>query len=241
MTEHIVEAFTELAPRYERTMDRELRFMWGLGYRDFVRRLVRAAEIREGSCVLDLCTGTAVIPLSLGAETGVDVRVVGLDLTPAMLQQGARGIAQAPARSRISLVCGSAMAIALADGSVDAVTCGLGMHHLDVRRTLIEIRRVLAPGGCLILGLVGVPALWRTSWGGRIVLGGIRAFYRLTHGGPRAQAETEAFYNIHTEVEWREILPAYGFDDIAITEIPSRWRWGPSALFVKAELAAPPQ
>ena len=115
------------------------------------------------------------------------------------------------------------------------------MHHLDVSRTLSEMRRVLTEGGRLNLAVAGIPPFWRSWWGEKIVVAGIRAVFRLTHGGPRARAESDAFYNLHTVEEWRDILLASGFADIEITEIPSRFRWGPNALFVKARLANPSQ
>lgn len=237
MADNIVKAFTELAPRYEKTMDRELRFMWGLSYRDFVRRLLGAAVIAEDDRILDLATGTAVIPLSIGTDRDYRAHVVGLDITPAMLRHGLGHVRRMSSDSRVDLVCGSAMNLSLANGSFDAVVCGLGMHHLDISQTLSEISRVLTGVGCLTLGLVGIPPLWRSWWGEKLVSGGIRAFYRLTHGGPRAEAELEAFYNLHTAAEWRDILATFGFTDVEISEIPSRFRWGPNALFVKAHRA----
>lgn len=236
MAENIVEAFTQLAPRYERTMDRELRFMWGLGYRDFVIRLVQTAEIADGDRVLDIATGTAAIPQGIGADPERRAHILGLDITPAMLQHGARDLADRVTHSRIDLVCGSAMALALADDACDAVLCGLGMHHLDVAQTFAEIRRVLAPGGTVVMGLVGIPDFWRTRWGEKLLSGGIRAFYRMTHGGPRADAELEAFYNLHTGEEWCEFLCRFGFADVQIEAVPSRFGWGPNALFVRARL-----
>ncbi len=240
MSDSVVEAFTQLAPRYEKTMDRELRFMWGLRYRDFIHRLVQGVEIREGDRVLDIATGTAVIPLSLDAETGVRVRTVGLDITPAMLQTGAHSIRQARTTSQIDLVCGSAMQVPLANHVSDVVICGLGMHHLDVDQALAEIRRVLMEGGRLVLAAAGVPALWRSWWGNLIVSGVIRTIYLLTHGGPRAQAEADALGHIYTREEWYDKLSSLGFAGIEIMEVPSRLRWGPTALFMKARLVSNP-
>jgi ubiquinone/menaquinone biosynthesis C-methylase UbiE len=238
MADNIVETFTELAPRYERTMDRELRFMWGLAYRDFVNRLVQVSDIRSDSRILDIATGTSVIPLSIGADVGPSIRVVGLDITPAMLREGMQNIRAAALAPKIDLVCGSAMNVSLADGVFDRVICGLAMHHLDVQRTLSEIRRVLIEGGHLNLAVAAIPPFWRTWWGEKVVVASIRAVFRLTHGGPRAKAESDAYYNLHTADEWRDILSAAGFADIEISELPSRFRWGPTALFVKARLVS---
>jgi ubiquinone/menaquinone biosynthesis C-methylase UbiE len=234
MTDGIVEAFTELAPRYEATMDWELRVMWRLRYREFVHRLVRVAQIAEGERILDVATGTAVIPSSIAAFRDGRTQIVGLDLTPAMLQQGARTLRQAPYTSRIDLLCASAMNVSLADGTFDVAICGLAMHHLDVTQTLAEIKRVLTKRGRLVMGMVGVPPSWRTRWGHWLAEHAIRTFYALTHSGARAEAEVAALYNLHTLPEWRDILRASGFNVIEISEIPSRFRWGPSALVVKA-------
>ena len=58
--------------------------------------------------------------------------------------------------------------------------------------------------------------------------------YGLSHKGARAKAEMEAFANIHTAGEWRELLSHYGFRDISITEFRAVRPWYPSALIINA-------
>ena len=237
MTDNIViEAFTELAPRYERVMDWELRFMWGLAYREFVNLLVQAASIGESDKVLDVATGTAMIPISISSRVGAEGHIVGLDITLAMLQHGVKNLQQVDVIPSIDLLCASAMNMPFSDGIFDAVICGLGMHHLDIFRTLSEMKRVLKGDGRLVLGVVGVPPFWRTWWGKKFVVTTIKSVYQLTHSGIRAQAEIEAFSNIHTADEWYDILSTFGFTDIEISEIPPRFGWGPNALIITAPL-----
>jgi ubiquinone/menaquinone biosynthesis C-methylase UbiE len=90
----IVEAFTELAPSYEETMDREIRSVWGLSYDQFVDRLIEAASINENeaNAVLDVATGTAFIPRKLAEKAEANNRIVGLDITLAMLEHGRKMI-----------------------------------------------------------------------------------------------------------------------------------------------------
>ena len=86
-----------------------------------------------------------------------------------MLQHGARNLAEAGLLASTRLVCGSGMAMPLADGAFDVVLCGLGTHHMQVPVLLGEIRRVLRPGGRLVVADAAAMAFWR-SFVGTIML-----------------------------------------------------------------------
>jgi SAM-dependent methyltransferase len=93
-----------------------------------------------GLRVLDLGAGTGKLTAPLAA-LGVSVTAVEPDAE--MLAALARLLPSVPAHP------GSAEAIPLPDGSVDAVLCGQSMHWFNLERALPEIARVLAPGGVL--------------------------------------------------------------------------------------------
>jgi hypothetical protein len=61
-TATVIEAFSQLAPAYEDTMQQELKQFWGINYLDFIHELVSIADIQAGERVLDIATGTARIP-----------------------------------------------------------------------------------------------------------------------------------------------------------------------------------
>jgi len=90
--------------------------------------------------VLDLGAGTGKLTALL-ARLGADVTAVEPD--PAMLAELRRLL---PA---VRALAGSAEAIPLPDGSVDAVLCGQALHWFNLERALPEIARVLVPGGTL--------------------------------------------------------------------------------------------
>jgi len=229
----VIEAFTELAPRYEETMDWELRELWGVSYEDFVNRLMELVPLEDGDVVLDVATGTARIPLKIASQAGAKGRIVGLDITWAMLRQGLANVEARGLTPRIGLVCASAMEMPFVEGVFDVVICGLGMHHMDVPQVLSEMRRVLREGGRLVMACVGAPRLWRSFWGSallRILL----ARYRLTHRNARGQAEVEAFPNIRTASEWCTLLWNSGFGEIRMAESSARRPWYPCALLIRA-------
>ena len=232
-TEVVVEAFTELAPRYQATMDRELRQFWGLTYNEFIRRLIGAAAVKPDEIVLDLATGTAMLPRELLSRADTGCRVIGLDITPAMLRQGHEAMRGTGLAARLGLVCASAMALPLAAGTFDVALCGLGTHHMDVPAMLSEARRVLKAGGRLVVSDVGASAFWRSIWG-KALLRLLLLRYGLTQRSARARAEVEAFPNVRTASEWQRTLADHDFGGIEIAETLAHRPWYPCGLTIKA-------
>jgi SAM-dependent methyltransferase len=108
---------------------------------DYAPAAVRwALERAPGSRVLDLGAGTGKLTGTLAALGG---DVVAVEPDPAMLAELRRVL---PA---VHAVPGSAEAIPLPDGSVDAVLAGNALHWFDMAAAGPELTRVLAPGGIL--------------------------------------------------------------------------------------------
>ena len=230
----VIEAFTELAPRYEEVVDQELRRVWGFSYREFVDRLIEAIPVRDDDLVLDVATGTARIPLALAARTEVESRTIGLDITPTMLEHGQRDVEARGLTPRIKLVCASAMAMPFVEGVFDKVICGLGTHHMDVPQMLSEMSRVLKAGGELVLADVAASPSWKLPGIKTIIRIIVLLYFLPGRNFARAWAEAIALSNIHTAAEWHTILSESGFANIEITESPARRRWYPCALIMRA-------
>jgi demethylmenaquinone methyltransferase/2-methoxy-6-polyprenyl-1,4-benzoquinol methylase len=117
------------------------------------RRLVALGAIRPGEAVLDLACGTG--DLAFGA-TARGARVVGLDITPRMVELAARNdtryrFTKNVKRYRVSFLVGDMGALPLASASFDCVTTGYGLRNVpDLSRALAEIHRVLRPNGRLL-------------------------------------------------------------------------------------------
>ena len=59
---NIIDAFSEMAPRYEKVVDSELNRFWGWSYLGFINLLLASTPVQPQDIILDVATGTGVIP-----------------------------------------------------------------------------------------------------------------------------------------------------------------------------------
>jgi len=106
---------------------------------------------RAGARVLEIGFGTGAL-VEMLVTAGADVRVAGVDPTPTMLEVASHRAAIAAAGDRVDLRLGSDCPLPWEDRAFDAVAA---LHSFqfwpDARASLREIRRVLRPGGRLVL------------------------------------------------------------------------------------------
>ena len=135
--------FDGIARRYD-LLNRLTSFGLDLRWR---RETVRALGKLGAGPVLDLATGTADLALAI-ARSHPQVRVIGLDPSAAMLEQGRTKIARAGLARRIELQRGAAESLPLPSASVAAVTIAFGIRNVPDRpRALREMARVTRRGG----------------------------------------------------------------------------------------------
>jgi len=150
--------FDRISPVYDamnRTMTVGLDQRW--------RRATVAAVVRPGDRVLDACCGTGDLAVAAQEVGGT---VTGLDFSERMLERARRKSGQ------VEWVQGDALALPFSDGSFDAATVGFGVRNLDeLGGGLVELRRVLRPGGRLAILEITKPS------------GLLAPFYRLWFDG----------------------------------------------------------
>lgn len=102
---------------------------------------VAQGELGPGRRALELGCGTGVF-LERVASCGAEIR--GIDLSMDLLARARRRLA---GRSNVHLDCGNAEQMPYPDASFDVVYGSSILHHLDLERALMEVFRVLRPGG----------------------------------------------------------------------------------------------
>ena len=230
----VKETFNELSSHYEDAINWELDKFWGWSYQRFLDELVIRTPIKKGQKILDIATGTSVIPRKIAAENTSGIHITGLDITESMLRQGKKEIYKEEKQGLISLVCADAMALPFSGQSFDVVLSGLASHHMDIPLMLSEKRRVLKPRGLLSFIDVGMSPFWELPIIRSITRVIVFIYFLLQKNPARAWAESTAISNTRTPEGWHDELIKAGFEDIKITKLSSKYRWVPEPLTIQA-------
>jgi len=123
-----------------------------LGTGSWYRRFcLRRAGLAPGKIVVDIATGTGLLAREALRLTGKTGMVIGVDVSEAMLAIAQRNLG-------LPLIQASAEALPLADGIADFVTMSYALRHIaDLQTAFAEARRVLRPGGTMLLLEVSAP------------------------------------------------------------------------------------
>jgi SAM-dependent methyltransferase len=112
---------------------------------------IALASLKEGEVVLDLGSGAGFDCFLAAKKVGSNGRVIGVDMTPEMLEK-ARENARKAGASNVEFRLGEIENLPVADGSVDAVisNCVINLAP-DKARVFAEAFRALKPGGRLMV------------------------------------------------------------------------------------------
>lgn len=116
----------------------------------WAREMVRT--VKQGDRILDIGCGTGIVTRHAAAITGESGSIVGLDMSPEMLEVAR--LISLPCPNIVSWVEADAAAMPFAERAFDTVLCQFGfMFMSDKPAALREMRRVTKPGGSLGLSV----------------------------------------------------------------------------------------
>jgi demethylmenaquinone methyltransferase/2-methoxy-6-polyprenyl-1,4-benzoquinol methylase len=145
--------------RIARVYDRMNAVMTAGMDRRWRERAADLAAVGPGDRVLDVATGTGDLAIELRGRVGDTGEVVGLDFSEGMLELARE---KAP---EIRFDQGSALELPYADGEFAAATVGFGARNFsDLGRGLAEMRRVVRPGGRVVVLEITTPQKPPLSW-----------------------------------------------------------------------------
>ena len=129
--------FRKIAPNYD-LVNTLVSFGLHHHWRDYT---VEKADLHPGHRVLDVCCGTGQITKELAQKVGPQGKVIGLDISPAMLKIAAENLQDFP---WIELVEGNALDLPFTNDDFDRTVIGYGLRNVaDPSQALAELFRVL--------------------------------------------------------------------------------------------------
>jgi demethylmenaquinone methyltransferase/2-methoxy-6-polyprenyl-1,4-benzoquinol methylase len=139
--------FDKIAFRYD-FLNRFLSAGIDVGWR---KKAIRQLISLKPKNILDVATGTGDFALT-SYQILKPEKITGIDISDKMLEIGRKKIAKAGLENSIELLHGDSEAILFDDNSFDAVTVAFGVRNFEnLEKGLSEIKRVLKPGGKLIV------------------------------------------------------------------------------------------
>lgn len=123
------------------------------------QKAIRELTELDPHLILDVATGTADLAI-MASRLLKPEKIIGIDISDGMLDIGRAKIAKLGLKNTIELLNGDSEAINFGDNSFDAITVAFGVRNFQHLETgLAEIKRVLKPGGKLVVLEFSKPSL----------------------------------------------------------------------------------
>ncbi len=115
------------------------------------KKAIRQLKKLQPKKILDVATGTADVAIMTTTILDPE-KITGIDISDGMLEIGREKIKKKGLEKIIELLNGDSETINFADNSFDAVTVAFGVRNFqNLEKGLTEIKRVLKPGGKLVV------------------------------------------------------------------------------------------
>jgi len=180
--------------------------------------MIRELGPQPGDTLLELAAGAGDTGFQAAAILGPAGRLISTDFSPAMLEVAGRRSAEL-GLGNVDFRLMDAERVELETDSVDGVLCRFGyMLMADPAAAVSESRRVLRPGGRLVLAVWGAPE--------RNPFFTVIAAILVERGHlPPPGLGSLGLFSMASQERTRELLEAAGFGVESMDEIPVRFRF----------------
>lgn len=207
------------------------RFLVPTMFRPWAHDLIAHAELQPDERVLDVACGTGIVARVAAEKLGASGHVVGVDLNAGML-----AVARTQTPSGLTNVEwreGDVNALPCDDTAFDVVCCQQGLQFFpDQANALREMRRVLTPGGRLVLSVLR-PLPYNPD--GRALSDALERYV-----SPEAAAGMRAPFGFGEAEALHALLAEAGFQDIRIQTVTAILRHPSPSEFFPGWLTALP-
>lgn len=150
--EQVTQMFDTISENYD-GLNRVISFGIDIKWR---KRVVAILKNKNPEILLDIATGTGDLAINL-VQTGAR-KIVGLDISPGMLEVGKRKVLEKHMEKTIEMIEGDSENLPFEDNTFDAVTVAFGVRNFEtLEKGLSEIHRVLKPTGTFVVLETSVP------------------------------------------------------------------------------------
>lgn len=145
--EQVASMFDKIAFRYD-FLNRFLSAGIDVSWR---KKAIKELTSLKPQIVLDVATGTGDVAI-LTNKILQPSKIIGIDISEGMLQIGRKKLDSLHLNNKIELLKGDSETINFPDNSFDAITVAFGVRNFqNLEKGLTEMRRVLKPGGKLVV------------------------------------------------------------------------------------------
>ncbi len=150
--EQVTQMFDTISGDYD-GLNRVISFGIDIKWR---KKVVALLKEKAPKNILDIATGTGDLAINM-TETGAS-KIIGLDISPGMLEVGKKKVQEKKLNNTIEMVVGDSENLPFDSNSFSAVTVAFGVRNFEtLDKGLSEILRVLKPGGTFIVLETSVP------------------------------------------------------------------------------------
>jgi demethylmenaquinone methyltransferase/2-methoxy-6-polyprenyl-1,4-benzoquinol methylase len=148
----VTQMFDGISKRYD-ILNRIITFGIDVLWR---KKVVKLLKKEKHNSLLDIATGTGDLVIEL-AKLDID-EIIGLDISPGMLEIGRRKVKKKQLDDRINMMLGDSEALNFDNQTFDAVTIAFGVRNFEnLDLGLEEIYRVLKTNGTIVILETAIP------------------------------------------------------------------------------------